>query len=161
MKTALLVSTYNWPEALNLLFKSLLRQSELPDEFLIADDGSKPETTELIEGFRKQTDMEIVHVWHEDEGFKRSEILNKTIAKSKADYIIQTDGDCILHKHFIKDHKAFAKKGQYLFGSRVNILEEYRDELFETENISFNMFSKTLIFVSWETRFPLFLSYLS
>ncbi|MCT8341052.1 glycosyltransferase family 2 protein [Flavobacteriaceae bacterium TK19130] len=142
MKTALLVSTYNWPEALNLLFKSLLRQSELPDEFLIADDGSKPETTDLIEGFRKQTDMEIVHVWHEDEGFKRSEILNKTIAQSKAAYIIQTDGDCILHKHFIKDHKAFAKRGQYLFGSRVNILEEYRDELFETENISFNMFSK-------------------
>ena len=141
-RTALLVSTYNWPEALALVFKSVEDQTLKPDEFLIADDGSKPETTKFINDFKEKSGLNVIHVWHEDEGFKRSEILNKAIAKSTADYIIQTDGDCILHPKFIEDHVSFAKQGQYLFGSRVNIKEEYRDELFKTKNTSFSFMHK-------------------
>ncbi|MFC7358211.1 glycosyltransferase family 2 protein [Jejudonia soesokkakensis] len=142
MKTALLVSTYNWPEALALVLKSVEQQSQLPDELLIADDGSTQETTKLIEEFKKRTRIHVIHVWHEDEGFKRSEILNKTVAQSNADYLIQTDGDCILHRNFIKDHKSFAKKGLYLYGSRVNIKQSHLDTLFSESQTNFSAFSK-------------------
>lgn len=141
-KTALLVSTYNWPEALALVFKSVEKQSKLPDEFIIADDGSAPETTALIAAFKKESGLNVIHVWHEDDGFKRSEILNKAIAQSTSDYIVQTDGDCIIHPRFIEDHVAFAVKNQYLFGSRVSITEEYRDELFEQQNIKYTFLHK-------------------
>jgi hypothetical protein len=118
------------------------QQSDLPDELLIADDGSTQETTDLIEDFKKRTTMNVIHIWHEDDGFKRSEILNKTVAKSQADYLIQTDGDCIIHPDFIKDHKAFAKKGLYLYGSRVYIKESHLETLFNKRQTSFSIFSK-------------------
>lgn len=50
---SLITPTYNWPEALELLLLSVLNQSILPNEVIIADDGSKAETKELIERFKK------------------------------------------------------------------------------------------------------------
>ena len=49
---SLVTPTYNWPEALELLLLSILNQSCLPNEILIADDGSTKETKELIEKFQ-------------------------------------------------------------------------------------------------------------
>ncbi len=142
MRTAFLVSTYNWPEALELVLESLKLQTQMPDEVLIADDGSKPNTTALIDTYKSSFPVPIKHVWHEDEGFRRTVILNKAIAQTQCEYIIQTDGDCILHKDFIKDHKKSAEKDTYLFGSRVNILEDFVSELFEKKQVRFGFLSK-------------------
>lgn len=142
MKVSLLVSTYNWPEALELLIKSLQLQSVPPDELLIADDGSKSDTRELIHSLEKELDIPVRHIWHEDSGFRRSAILNKAIAQATGDYIIQTDGDCILHTDFIKDHKKNARENCYLYGSRVGIKESFVQELFRTKTVRFHFFSK-------------------
>ncbi|WP_026915498.1 glycosyltransferase family 2 protein [Christiangramia portivictoriae] len=141
MKTALLVSTYNWPEALSLVFLSLENQSVFPDEVLIADDGSTEETTKLIADFKAKTKLDIHHFWHEDKGFRRSEALNKTIAGSTSDYIIQIDGDCIMHRDFIKDHLAIAEKNVFLFGSRVTITKDFKPKVFSNKIIDFNFLS--------------------
>src|SRR6478735_11914615 len=124
MKISLLISTYNWPEALLLVLKSALSQSVLPCEILIADDGSKEETRQIIEQFQENSLIPIRHIWQEDIGFRKSKILNKAIAQTTADYIVQIDGDCIIHKDFISDHISAAQNGFYLYGSRVNILPE-------------------------------------
>jgi len=144
MKSALLISTYNWPEALDLILKSVLNQTRLPDEILIADDGSTEKTRELIRRFKKENNIVLRHIWQEDIGFRKSKILNKAIAQTTADYIIQIDGDCIIHKNFISDHIVFAKKGFYLYGSRVNILPHKVSEVFENKIINFNFFSKEI-----------------
>lgn len=141
MKTALLISTYNWSEALELIFLSIKKQSILPDEILIADDGSNEKTKIVIDNFIKETNFNIIHVWQEDKGFRKSMILNKTIALSKADYIIQIDGDCIIHNNFVKDHINNSRIKHYLYGSRVNILGFYVDKIFDQKIISFNLFS--------------------
>lgn len=144
MKTALLLSTYNWPEALALILKSIKAQTQLPDELLIADDGSKAETKALINAFIGEASFPVRHIWHEDNGFQKSIILNKSVAATDADYIIQVDGDCILHKRFIADHIAFAKANQYLYGSRVNIKEAYVPNVLVEGKITFNLFSKEI-----------------
>jgi glycosyltransferase involved in cell wall biosynthesis len=131
MKTSLLISTYNWPRALELVLLSAANQKVMPDEILIADDGSTEETKDLIESFKKKLLIPIYHFWHEDKGFRKSIILNKAIASAKGDYIIQVDGDCIMHKNFVGDHKAMAKQNTYLYGSRVNIQESFLPELFQ------------------------------
>lgn len=141
MKTALLISTYNWPEALELVLNSVLEQSQFPDEILIADDGSKNETKLLIDSFRSKSSISILHVWQKDEGFRKSHILNKTISKSKADYIIQIDGDCILHKDFVKDHISRAEEGVFLYGSRVNIKKAALSTIFENKIYQFPFLS--------------------
>ncbi len=142
MKTSLLISTYNWPEALELVLLSANLQTERPDEILIADDGSSKKTAELIKAFQKKLVTPIHHFWHEDKGFRKAIILNKAIAAAKGDYIIQVDGDCIMHKDFVRDHKALAQQNVYLFGSRVNVQEEFLPKLFSSQKIKFGFFDK-------------------
>lgn len=156
MKTALLISTYNWPEALELVLLSLKNQSVKPDEVLIADDGSKQETKELIETFQKKSSIPILHFWHEDDGFRRSLILNKAIAGSTSDYIIQTDGDCIMHKDFVKDHLDMKEPNTYLFGSRVNIRENLLPSLFSEKKIEFGFLDKGINKRTRNLRIPVF-----
>lgn len=144
MKTALLISTYNWPEALYLILESILNQTKFPDEILIADDGSKEETKILIDEFRNKIKVPVKHIWQEDIGFRKSKILNKAIAQTTADYIIQIDGDCIIHKNFISDHIKSAQEGLYLYGSRVNILPKYVSEILGEKMSVFNFFSKEI-----------------
>jgi len=142
LKTTLLIATYNWPEALDLVLQSALNQSQLPDEVIIADDGSTNDTKVLIDSFKTKFEIPLIHIWQKDEGFKKAHILNKAIAKSSGDYIIQVDGDCIMHPHFIKDHLQFVQKNTYLFGSRVNIQKDYLKTLFNTKQTFFTAFSK-------------------
>ncbi|MCM5663507.1 glycosyltransferase family 2 protein [Galbibacter mesophilus] len=120
MTVALIIATYNWPEALELVLESVKKQSLIPDEIFIADDGSNNKTADLIQKFKsKNNHLNIIHEWHEDNGYRKSTILNNCIRKIQSDYIIQTDGDCILHKDFIKDHLHFAKKEQFICGLRA------------------------------------------
>lgn len=141
-RCSLVTPTYNWPKALNLLLKSVLNQSQLPDEVIIADDGSLPETEKLIKDFQKIFPIPLIHIWHNNKGNRKPRIMNKAIAKSQFEYIIEIDGDIIMHRDFIKDHLRFSRPGQYLYGSRVNIQKKYLKALFEEEKIRFNYFSK-------------------
>ena len=110
-KITLLISTYNWIDALKRVIDGVLQQTILPDEIIIADDGSRSDTKEYIDSIRKYFPMPLVHVWHEDDGFRRTIILNKAIAQASGDYIIEIDGDVIPERHFIQDHIEVMKKG--------------------------------------------------
>jgi len=142
LKTTLVITTYNWPEALNLVLKSILAQTIMPFEVIVADDGSKPETKEIIDHFKDKLSVPLRHIWHEDKGFRRSAILNKSIALAKGEYIIQIDGDCIVHKNFVKDHNTSAEKNTYLYGSRVNIQKDFLPTLYSNEVTTFSYFAK-------------------
>lgn len=144
MKVSLLIATYNWPEALSLVLESVQNQSVLPNEIIIADDGSKDETRQLIENFKRKTTIELHHIWQEDKGFRLAEIRNKAIAKAQYDYIIQIDGDIILHKDYIKDHLHFAKKNTSITGPRV-LLSKKATQLALTNKITtFSPFTKNI-----------------
>ena len=141
---SLVAPTYNWPNALELLLLSVLKQTILPHEVIIADDGSSDDTKKLIEDFQKKFPIPLIHIWHEDKKNRKPTIMNKAIAAAKYDYIIEIDGDIILNKYFIEDHLSFAEKGHYLFGSRVTIQEKLLPELFSKKIVQFNIFSKGL-----------------
>lgn len=140
--STLVTPTYNWPEALELLLLSIKNQSVLPNEVIIADDGSKEDTTKLIKKFQKDFPVPLIHIWHEDDKNQKPAIMNKAIAKAKYDYIIEIDGDIIMHKDFVKDHLSLAEENVFLYGSRVNIQKEYLETLFKKKKIHFNAFSK-------------------
>jgi glycosyltransferase involved in cell wall biosynthesis len=142
IKCSLITPTYNWPEALELLLLSVKKQSMLPNEVIIADDGSTSETLELIKKHQKDFPVPLIHLWHGDNGNQKPAIMNKAIAKAQYEYIIEIDGDIILHKDFVKDHLSMAEEGTYLFGSRVNIQQDHLEELFKNKQVHFNYFSK-------------------
>lgn len=124
MLVSVLISTYNWKEALALCVRSVLRQTVRPAEIVIADDGSRDDTRATIEALRRETDIPIVHVWQEDCGFRKTEILNKAILKVSHPYIVQIDGDVVLERHFIADHLEVAEPGCFVCGSRVGLKPE-------------------------------------
>ena len=111
MKISLIITTYNRPGALKRVLDGLISQTILPEEIIIADDGSDNNTKTMLQPFLDQTQINIKHVWHEDIGFRAARIRNMAIAESNGDYIILLDGDCIPEKHFIQDHKDLAQKG--------------------------------------------------
>jgi len=129
IKTSLIIVTYNWVEALELLLLSLKNQTIKPTELLISDDGSTEETKKLIDKFRTEFDFPIIHVWHEDNGFRKTVILNKTIKKCTGDYIIQIDGDCIMNRYFIEDHIKARRNSCFIHGSRVLLNENFSKEV--------------------------------
>lgn len=141
---ALLISTFNWPEALELVLISVLKQTQLPDEIVIADDGSTDKTKELIERYRSKFSIPVKHIWHEDKGFRKSLILNIAVKSIASEYIIQIDGDIILHPEFIKDHLKVAEKGNFVQASRTMINKEKSNEILKTKQIHFNFLSKGL-----------------
>lgn len=140
LKTALIIATYNWPEALELVLLSVLNQSIFPDEIIIADDGSTPETKQLVQNYLQKFKPKIQHIWQEDNGFQKTCILNKAVAASTSDYIIQIDGDILLHKHFIKDHISNAKQGTFIHASRVFLNKKITNEAITNKFYNFSFF---------------------
>lgn len=138
----LLISTYNWPAALEQTLLSIKRQVMLPDEVILADDGSKEETTILIKNYQKDFPVPLRHIWQSDEGFKLGQIRNKAIAAATGDYIIQIDGDLILHPSFVKDHVQAARPGYFIGGSRVLLSEELSQQIFKSKKSAISLFQK-------------------
>jgi|688.fasta_scaffold11353_14 glycosyltransferase involved in cell wall biosynthesis len=133
---SLVISTYNWPDALRLCLLSVMEQTILPDEIVICDDGSGSETNRLIEGFKLLFKIPILHVWQPDEGFQLARIRNKGFAAANGDYLIQIDGDLILHKNFVKDHLHFCQTNCFATGSRVLLSQETTSALIKQESIA-------------------------
>ena len=148
LSLTLVVVTYNSPVYLSLTLKSILAQSIMPSEVIVADDGSSQETKEVVDKFKAETEklfsgkIPVKHIWHPDEGFRRTVILNKAAAAASGDYIIQVDGDVILHPDFIKDHRRASRRGTYIAGSRVNVQPEKARQVVETGDIALSVFGR-------------------
>jgi len=140
MSCTLIISTYNSKRSLDLVILSSLRQSLTPLEIIIADDGSKKDTKKLIEAFKEQSAIPIIHSYHEDKGFRVAKARNQAISKATGDYIILVDGDMILHKDFIYDHYSFSKPGFFVQGIRAKLSSEKAREVLNLKQIDFNSF---------------------
>ena len=128
-KISVIVSTYNRCDALQVCLLSLFKQTVLPDEVIIGDDGSTEETASLIARLQEQAPFPIIHVWHEDKGFRLAMMRNKCVARSTGNYIIEIDGDVFLHPKLIADHLREAGRGIYVKGGRVNLGKELTEEI--------------------------------
>jgi glycosyltransferase involved in cell wall biosynthesis len=121
MKISVIFTTYNEPLWLEKVLWGYSTQDYQDFEIVIADDGSGNETRRVIEETKQNTRLSIQHVWHEDKGFRKCEILNKAILKASGEYLIFSDGDCIPRSDFISEHAKHAKKGVYLTGGCIRL----------------------------------------
>lgn len=117
----LVISTYNNERSLHLCLASLLRQDQEPDSVCIADDGSRDATRQVVDAFRSKVRYPVRHVWHEDHGFRKCEILNKAIASSESELLIFIDGDVLMHPVFIARHLELARRGRFVSGSMIKL----------------------------------------
>jgi glycosyltransferase involved in cell wall biosynthesis len=119
LRSTLIVTTYDWPAALDLTLKSIARQSVAPGEIIVADDGSGPETARVVERWKGRLSAPLVHLWQPHEGFRLARSRNRAIAAAHGDYLIIVDGDMVLHEHFVADHSSAARRGSFIQGVRL------------------------------------------
>ena len=142
--TSLIITTYNRPVFLEMVFKSVLRQQTMPSEVIVADDGSTAETRELIEHYQTLFPVPLIHSWIPDEGFRLSMSRNVAIAKAKGDYIIVIDGDVVLGPSFVRDHVLARERGYFINGSRARLSKEATRKHCATLDARFTVFTPGL-----------------
>jgi len=128
---SVIVTTYNWPAALNLCLESLFAQGDDNFEIIIADDGSAPANLNLTQSFCAKSPVSIQYVHHDDQGFRAGTIRNKAVAASKGEYLLFIDGDCILRPDFIAGHRRLAAPGYFVPGNRVLLSQAFTQEVIE------------------------------
>lgn len=134
MKISVIVTTYNRPDALKKVLDGLLVQSCLPHDIIVADDGSGPETRQMLLPYLKNSRTPVIrHEWQQDQGFRVARIRNKAILVSRGDYLVFLDGDCIPERHFVSDHQDLAEQGAFFQGKRV-LVSENASDMFEHKN---------------------------
>ncbi len=116
MQLSVIVTTYNSPDWLQKVIWGYSVQSFRDFELVIADDGSKEDTSQLINALRSEVFFPIQHIWQEDIGFRKCTILNKAITASQAGYLVISDGDCIPRNDFLEVHHRERKEGSFLSG---------------------------------------------
>ncbi|BAO74515.1 glycosyltransferase family 2 protein [Winogradskyella sp. PG-2] len=151
-QTSVIISTYNQPRWLELVLHSYSIQTIKGFEIIIADDGSDDRTKKVVDEFSLKTDISIIHVWHEDDGFQKTKILNKAILASNGHYLIFTDGDCIARKDFVATHKYLSKRKCALSGGYFKLTKSISDQI-STEIISQqNCFDKDWLIVQGQPK---------
>ena len=125
----LVISTYNNPCAILQILSFINKGSHLDLSVHIADDGSSQKAVNLITENIQHYSYPVFHHWHENEGFRKAKILNTAINKCDSKYVVFLDGDCLPHKHFVKDHLSLSEKGYFVQGRRCFIKESHVDQM--------------------------------
>jgi glycosyltransferase involved in cell wall biosynthesis len=129
MKTAVIVTTFNRPDALAAVLEGYCDQSDQGFELVVADDGSTHETAEVVNEFARRQVIPLTQVWQEDRGFRAAAIRNRAVASTGADYIVFTDGDCVPSCGFVKTHKELAEPGFFLGANRVLLSRRFTERV--------------------------------
>jgi glycosyltransferase involved in cell wall biosynthesis len=119
LKTALILTTYNRPDALEAALAGYLGQDTHEFELLVADDGSTEATRRVVEAAARSSPFPVRHVWQEDKGFRPGAARNRALAATQSDYIIFSDGDCVPPPGFVSRHRALAERRYFLAGNRI------------------------------------------
>jgi glycosyltransferase involved in cell wall biosynthesis len=129
MRISVIISTYEKPAFLEMVLTGYAAQQRPADEIVIADDGSGPATAALVERMKAAHGLPLVHVWHEDDGFRKSLAMNRAIAASTGDYVLVTDGDCIPRRDLVAVHAQLAAPGRFVAGGYLKLSAEVSAQL--------------------------------
>ncbi len=141
-KTTLIVTTYNQPQFLAISLRTVLEQTVLPDEVIVASDGSTDETLEVVRKFVDESPIPIKYFWQPDVKNRLNRSRNNGVAGADGDYIILIDGDCFLERHFVEDHLTYAQVGRFITGTRCNLDRKRRDYILSTGDLKISIWSR-------------------
>ncbi|ETR67095.1 MAG: two-domain glycosyltransferase [Candidatus Magnetoglobus multicellularis str. Araruama] len=134
-QASIIITTYNWPEALKAVLSSIMAQTALNFEIIIADDGSSDETKDLVQSQLDSFPQRWVHVRHNDDGIRQARIKNLAIKYVQSKYLIFIDHDVVLHPEFINDHLLMATPRCFLQGKRVFLPESLTQIILDDGNL--------------------------
>lgn len=115
MTLTIFTPTYNRAHLLPRLFSSLQDQINKDFTWLIVDDGSTDNTYEVIENFKKTTDLKIEYIYQKNQG--KHIAINTALANINTDLFVIIDSDDFLSMDFryvIEKHIKYFTDTPYL-----------------------------------------------
>ncbi|MCB1827534.1 MAG: glycosyltransferase, partial [Coxiellaceae bacterium] len=130
---SVIVTSYNWSEALSAVLSGLDRQTEHRFEVIIADDGSHSESLAAIRHAMSGCQFPVQLITQADCGFRAAKARNQAAVEAQGDYFIFLDGDCIPRPDFIARHRTLAERGFWVPGNRILLSRTYTQKLLSDE----------------------------
>lgn len=135
---SLIISLYKRLDFLELIFQSLDEQSYKDFEAIIAEDNDDPQTVDFIAKARLTNSFRIQHVSQEDISFRKTMILNSAVKISAGEKLVFIDGDCILHRSFLKEYSKAITDSYFCYGRRVFLSKKHTEILLKEKSIKKN-----------------------
>ena len=133
MMLTVVISYYKALDNLKLILRALNNQSSMDFEVIISEDDNNPETIDFLSANKAKYHFKILHINQpKDDGFRKNEMLNKAILTSNADMLVFIDGDCVPHRHFIKNYQQHLAEGYICEGRSVMLGEDISKEIKQT-----------------------------
>lgn len=118
---SVVVKTYEWPEALDLVLRSLSEEKDEDVEVVVADDGSGRRTAQVVSSWREDFAGRLAHVRQADQGFRLARIANLATLEAQGELLVFLDGDAIPRRGFLRAVRRAALPGWFLTTKRVNM----------------------------------------
>ncbi len=118
---SIVVSTYEWPEALDAVLRALSEQSDARFEVVVADDGSGSETSDVVGRWLGVFEGRLTHEWQPDDGSRVAMSRNLGALGASGDYLVFLDGDCIPRRHFVRAMRKSIRPGWFAAGRRLQL----------------------------------------
>jgi len=134
MKTAVIVTSYRWPKALDLVLQSLALQRNQANQIIVADDGSSDSVRKVMRRWGGLLPLRLV--WEPDVAFRAARVRNLAISCAKCDHLIFTDGDCLLPPDFVREHQRLIQQNHIVAGGRYLLSSVVTRDLIEAGVIS-------------------------
>jgi glycosyltransferase involved in cell wall biosynthesis len=127
--TSVIVSTYNEPECLCMVLTALKRQTVLPAEVLVADDGSPASTLDALSKIAGELPFRLVHVRQPHAGFRLARSRNNAIHQAKGQFIAFLDQDTLPHRLWLERYLKRLRPGLVCTGYVLRLSEQAGAEL--------------------------------
>lgn len=122
---SVVVTTHESPATLRLVLLALARQLRLPDEVVVADDGSAPETAAMLESLAPALPFPLACVWQPHDGFRAARSRNNAIFHaSRAGAIAFLDQDTLPHRTWLDAHMRALRPGVVSLGHVLDLDDE-------------------------------------
>jgi GT2 family glycosyltransferase len=122
-RLGVVVSTYEWPEALDAVLRAFSEQSDSDFAIVVADDGSRADTGAVVDAWRGSFGGRLQHVWQPDEGFRLARALNLGALALDAEYLVFLHGESVPRRHFVRAMRPCAVPGWFVAGRRMDLSE--------------------------------------
>ena len=119
---SVVVSTYEWPEALDAVLRALSEQSDTRFDIVVADDGSGFETAAVVDHWRAVLGDRVAHVWHPHRGFRQALARNRGASPPAATTSCSWTGTRC-RRHFVRALKTSIRPGWFVAGRKLELSE--------------------------------------
>ncbi|HEU0302953.1 MAG TPA: galactosyltransferase-related protein [Gaiellaceae bacterium] len=121
MTISVVVSTYEWPEALDAVLFGLSEQTDARFEVVVAEDGAGQGTAAVVERWRPTFGLRLLHVTQPDEGFRLARVKNLGARAAGGDYLVLIDGDAVPRRELVAAIRRSALAGWFLATKRLEL----------------------------------------